>query len=409
MTVPKLLIYSGFYPGNHGTGCMLLRDACRCYPRDRVCCYSLTQREPSDTEYAWVPTRFGDPAQTYLPQVSAGRIERLLQLPFRSVAEGLRNRNVVKEAVAFGRSQGVEMVCAVMDYATNLSTAERIADGLRVPLVTVVWDPLEYKTLAEGHTRAVRWHLMRQFESLMRRSIRCGVASDEMAEAYRQRYGKECVVLRMGTSPADWKEPHTGPLNPGKLNVIMAGSVYALEEMQALVDALNEVGWTVCGREVTLTVLSMSPFPITLKKPARVHMLGFHSPKEALMITSQADVGYLPYWFRADRKLAVQLSFPGKMGSYLSAGLPVLFHGPAASTPMTFFKKYPMAVACNSMDRPDMIRALETLATDPDVYRRAARAGRAALQEELGLPVYVRRFAKLVGANPDEMLPLQRE
>ncbi len=407
MTALRLMIFSGYYPGSRGTGCILLRDACRCYPRDRVCCFSLMKRHPEDTDCDWVPTAFGNPHLPRWAGQAPTRLGRMLRLPLQAAAAAVRNARIVREAVAFGRQHQVEMVWGVLDWSVNHETAGDLAKRLGVPLVTTVWDAPEYRMAAAGYSRIVRHLLMRRFKAVMKNSVRCGVASDEMGEEYRRRYGVECVTLKPGTERTLWREPHRAPLEPGKLNIVFAGSLYALEEMQTLVDALGEAGWKAGGREVTLSILSMSPLVFHVDRPANIRVLGFHSTEETLRHIAEADVGYLPYWFRKDREIAVRQSFPGKMGTYLAAGLPILYHGPRKSTPMAFFERYPVAEAVNSLEPADILAAIERLASDGDVYRRCAAAGREALNDELGLHVYISHFAQLIGARREDLLPLE--
>ena len=117
--------------------------------------------------------------------------------------------------------------------------------------------------------------------------------------------------------------------------------------------ALTRQSWQIAGRPVIVRVLA-SGLDVRATGPARIEFLGWHSTTDAVAILSECDVCYVPYWFDAAFRAGVELSFPNKVSLYLATGRPVFFHGPRRSTPTRFLERWPVGLACHSLE-PDEI------------------------------------------------------
>jgi len=134
--------------------------------------------------------------------------------------------------------------------------------------------------------------------------------------------------------------------------------------------------------------------------------LGWHSVEETIDLMAGVDVTYLPYWFDESYRLPARLSFPTKLATYLASGRPVLFHGPEDSSPSKFFRRFPVGLCCHSLKESEIIECLHRFATDREFYAMATSAGQTALDQELDLRVFLKRFAMLIGIEESELLPI---
>jgi hypothetical protein len=139
-----------------------------------------------------------------------------------------------------------------------------------------------------------------------------------------------------------------------------------------------------------------------------IEYLGWQSPEKTIELMSQVDVTYLPYWFDRSHSLSVRLCFPSKLTTYLAAGRPVLFHGPKDSSPAHFFSRFPVGLCCHSLEEPEIIESLRRFIIDRKFYALATQAGQAALDQELDLRVFRRRFATLIGIEEEELFSLSQ-
>jgi len=307
------------------------------------------------------------------------------------------------KVVEFARRHGVELVWAVLNGPTLIYLARRVAAGLGVPLVATVWDPPERFALDLQIDPASRRIMLRDFANTLRTAVRSSVISEEMRHEYKYRYGIESVVLRHGVHPGLRRFAGKEPNGESPFMIGFAGNSYATHEWQALLSALSSTNWCLDGRDVTVRVLGGSVH-LQAQGRMRIEYLGWRSLEETVELISEVDVAYLPYWFDQSHRLSVRLCFPTKLATYLAAGRPVLYHGPEDSSPAQFLRRFPAGLCCHSLEESQIIESLRRLATDRELYTLAVQAGQMALDEELDLRVFLRRFAALIGIEEGELL-----
>jgi hypothetical protein len=406
MAVPKVLLLSGAVPSGQDVGGLILRALLQCYPHDRICAVSFhcqSAGQPS-AELGWLPF-LGEP----LPFVigagwSAGLRGRVTTHARFRCARHLGQRRLIRHAVRFGQRQQVEMLWAVLNRPPVYQIAPEVARRLGVPMVCTVWDPPESVCHAHRLDRLSRRVALRDFHLALSTAKRCAVMSEAMRDEYSARYRTETVIMRQGVKPEDRLPIATQPSDNSRFVIGFSGTMYAVQEWQALLSALERVDWRISGREVVVRVLS-TKMEGNVSGRANIEWLGWRPMPETIRLLSESDVNYLPYWFDDAHRTAVRLCFPSKLSPYLASGRPVFFHGPADSSPVRFFERYPVAVRAHSWDERDILSALERIATDSDFHRWARAAIDAALNEELSIDVFRQRFAALLGITEQDLRP----
>lgn len=399
--VPRLLIVSPVAPVPEGVGGVYLRDLCLMYPADRLAFATL----PGIGAGAWPKTLERAPQTTLdaVPERGFNRWGRKVQQSTRAVFDRYVDvqylPKLVDHIAAFAQQTKPDLVWVPLAGPTMINIAARLPRRLGIPMITTVWDPPDY---ALPHYWSIRGssleRIMNRFGDAIRESLRCAVASSEMKAAYEKRYGTQCVPMIHGLPEQEWIAP-TGMGAPDEPFVIgYAGSLYARREWDALIAALGAARWRVGGRETIVRVLA-SGIDVRVTGPARIEFLGWHSTTDAVRILSGCDVCYVPYWFDEAFRAGVELSFPNKVSLYLAAGRPILYHGPERATPTRFLERWPVGLACHSLDAATITGALTTAATAPAFHARAAAAIPQVLRAELGLHVFRRRFAEFVGVD----------
>jgi glycosyltransferase involved in cell wall biosynthesis len=127
-----------------------------------------------------------------------------------------------------------------------------------------------------------------------------------------------------------------------------------------------------------------------------VEFLGWHSQEETIQLLSEADVLYCPYWFDSAFEEESRLSFPSKLTTYLAAGRPVLFHGPAYASPAVFLKERGAGECCFSLDTDSIIASLTKLANDEAFYKETTFNGTNAFMECLTMLVLQKNFLEFL-------------
>jgi len=405
---PRLLIISPVAPVPQGVGGVYLRDLCLMYPVDRLSFAIL----PGIGEGPW-PAPLDQAPRTILdtvPERGFNRWGRQVQRGTRGLfdryVEWHHLPRLVDQLAAFAQRVRPDLLWVPLAGPTMINVAGTLPRRLGLPMVTTVWDAPDY---ALPHywsiERAALARVMACFADAVRASVRCAVASPEMKEAYEARYGTPCVPMVHGLPEREWIAP--GGLRPLNEPFVIgyAGSLYARKEWDALMAALARQSWQIEGRPVIVRVLASS-VDVRATGPARIEFLGWHSTSDAVAILSRCDVCYVPYWFDDAFRPAVELSFPNKASLYLAAGRPIFFHGPRSSTPTRFLERWPVGVACHSLDANDIVASLSVAASDAGFHQTAAAAIPNALREELGMHRFRERFAEFLGVDEAVLAPL---
>jgi hypothetical protein len=313
---------------------------------------------------------------------------------------------LANQIAAFAREQDVEMIWATLSPPVMVSIVKKVISILGIPLVTTIWDPPEMQMRMHGpaYDRRMRRRILLDFIDVLKMSDRCGVASYRMAEAYRELYGIDPVVMALGAG-ADLRHPPARKLHcDGRFVIGYAGGWRTPNEWDALFSALDACNWHIAGRDITVRLLSGH---VTLKGEGNRHIefLGWRSETQTVDILSQTDVGYVPYWFDDRYDLSVRLCFPGKVTTYMAAGIPIFYHGPRDSSVVDFLERFPAGLGCHSLDGPEIVESLRLLIEDREFYTHATQAGQAALDQDLSMSVFRKRFATLLGVEEDDLRP----
>jgi hypothetical protein len=333
-----------------------------------------------------------------------------------------RGRRVAEQGVAFrqqraaphlarvvsqyARSQGSDQLFVPLTSPASISTAAILVERGEWPITMVVWDPPEYY-LASAHGVHVRFMLplLRAFERALRGAKRYGVMSERMRDEYGRRFGVEGVVIRHGISSELCVPPAATRPEDGEIVIAFAGSLFAKQEWQALLDALACVDWMVDGRPVRVRLYGAYLGSLSATTPMRVEFRGWLPTERVVAELARANLCYLPYWFDEWHRVAAQLCFPTKLSTYVAAGTPILYHGPADSSPTQFLEKYPVGVGCHSLESERILESLR-IALSPAIRRRAAAAILRAFNEELDARIFRERFATLIGTSASDLQPV---
>ena len=409
MSVPHILLLMPFLPTATHAGPVFIRDLLRHYPKEKLCGFSVAPNytgSPPPAEYegfplAWAP----QPPEAGITKLGR-HVAHLHTLAVHQYLRHVRVPALIKQAVHFGKQHQVDTVWAILHHHTTLTyMAKPVAETLNAELITNIHDPpqqfLDNHKLQGPIRRMIEGMIEKAFADTLRASVRGGVASEGMQAEYKQRYGLDSVVLIHGLHPSRKRPPARGLTHPDKFVIGFAGSLYAQREWEALLSALDNVGWRLEGREVTIKLLGGS-FDLRAQGKMHIEYLGWRSLDETLNELSRVDITYLPYWFDDAHRQTVRLCFPNKLSTYVAAGRPVLYHGPENSSPTRFLQRFPVGLCCHSLDKSEIIAILRRFVVDREFYASAAQQTQTAVDEELNLTVFRRRFAAFIGISENQ-------
>jgi hypothetical protein len=306
------------------------------------------------------------------------------------------DRSVIQDFVRFGRQHRVDKVWAVLNSPLLFRIAPRVAEALNVPLVVMIWDPPEGVGLLFGLDALSRALATKHFGAAMARAERCAVISERMDVEYRVRYGTDNVLVRHGIASSEARR--TRERDESELRIGFCGTLYAEREWQALLTALEQLEWMAEGKPIRLIVAGPRIPPLTSRTPARIDYLGWRNLSDTLDLLAGCHFAYFPYWLDSTYAQSARLCFASKLTTYLTAGLPVLYHGPRDAAVVEFLTRFPAAECCHSVDPAAVARAILALAAS-ERRERLATAARLAVSEELNVTIFRRRFHQLIGTR----------
>lgn len=394
----KTLLLADVPPSSNYTGGIVTAQMCRFVPEGELAIFCVQNMDLSPQPYPdlkYIPTtivakpserpRRGGDGQRVGP-VSAWAAEtatRMSKIPA-----------LVRQAVDYGLAHGVTSVWVILEGQTIVRMAQAVAKRLAVPLRTQVWDPLSW-WLDMHQVDAMNRRLdLALFDRTVRASTACAVASWEMATQYSDRYGVASIPVISSLDRGLACHPEPCLRRSDEVVIGMAGQLYAKEEWLLLVRALTAAEWRLGKRRVRLCVFGQEdPRPDV---PAEhVDFQGWVPQEDVVGRLSQAcDVFYCPYPFAPGMEEVSRFSFPSKIVTYLAAGRPILFHGPAYSSPAAYLRRTGAGVV-SARDPKAVHDTLVQLCEDTALYQRLALAARQAFLADFTLEdmrASVRRF-----------------
>jgi glycosyltransferase involved in cell wall biosynthesis len=393
----KVLLLTDMPPCENFTAGLVLAELCSFLPQDSLACYAVVnpaldpQIPPS---LSWMPVEFDvKPRENWL--FRSKPIGGLISLIMEGYTTWISVRKIANRAIEFGRKFGADLLWCILEGQTMIRLSIPVSRGLGIPLFTEVWDPPGWWLRENKVDRITTRRVLEDFEKAVRGSVRCGTASWAMAEQYSQDYETETVPLLPSLSLDQAMLPATEPNQGGDFTIGLAGQIYASAEWNALIEALTSADWKICGRDVKIRLLGQW-IGIGANGKMRVEFLGWHSQRETVKLLSEADVLYCPYWFDPAFETEARLSFPSKLTTYLASGRPVLFHGPRYGSPGRFLEEHRAGVCCYSLEAGEILKTLEELVVNVDLYSDITRNGRKAFEEHLTVATLRKSFSQFL-------------
>jgi len=364
------LLLTASPPGNLGVGQLYLRSLCRLLPPRSVAVAALLA-----SGEVWSPP--GD-----VEVIDQLRLERRYESAYRprqgpvgqaAATAGVRfclephARRLTEEAVEWGRERSVGGVIAVLDGPLTMLMSSSLAQQLRVPLHTLVWDAPEHVLERFGHSSWSARHLQRGFDAAVRQSAGVAVLSEAMQDRCAAAYRARCTIVRQPIED-EWKlGPRATARHPREDFVIgFAGSVTARDEVELLCRTLDAENWMIAGRKVRLRVYGLR-FVCQGQAARWIDYRGY-LPDVADVVAglSECDVLFLPQPFRAADRAFTEFSFPTKLTTYLAAGRPVLLLAPPWSALTDFCRRHALPIVCDQADPAVLLEHFRRFATDQE-------------------------------------------
>lgn len=399
----RILLLTDMPPTPDYTAGIVLDQLTRFLPKDSLACFSVI--EPSleikvsshlidaPFEYATKPRE--DLAVSYQKKHQA--FSQTHALIRELYIHRFQINRLATKVIIFAKKVNPDILWCILEGQTMISLALPVSKALNVNFLTQVWDPPGWWLRTRKVPSIIQSRIIKQFGRAISASSSCATASEEMAIEYQQRHGTKTFALLPSLEKKQSYPPAQKPNSKKKLTIGIAGQLYAGDEWQALLSALDLIDWKLEKRNVDIKVIGKQIIGNVTRK-ANIHFVGWNSQTETIKILSQCDILYCPYWFDPQFETEARLSFPSKLTSYLASGRPVFFHGPEYASPALFLKKHEAGLLCHSLRSDEIISSLGRLVREKDLYRQLAENGYQSFLRKLTLSTLKKSFKEFLGA-----------
>lgn len=397
--LPKTLLITSTRPGVGSVGELFLGKLCKSFAPNELLCtagVSIYDVPVLDADLKWLAIDTFQLPPEYPKQCAEERglakLKRRLQ-HFEILQKDLKDQ--ISKIIAAINEQNIELLWFVLNSPSMVIIADAVLSQTDKPAMAIVWDPIGSTAEQHGMDRRSKLKLEKIFDRVLLKMKSCGVASFGMKEYFAARTNLPTRVLINIPNPSTKSSEH---LPTDKLIVSFAGSLYAVNEFEALLESINRCEWKIANRTVELQIFSRH-FDVPrgiISKTMNLSLKGHVSEDTLVEELASSHVAYLPYWFDKKYEKAVKICFPNKLAAYLAAGCPILFHGPQNSSPAQFLSRYRVGICVSSLAHTDLINALKYLISDKEFLANYSAERKRALSEEINPESFEAGFLDLI-------------
>jgi glycosyltransferase involved in cell wall biosynthesis len=325
------------------------------------------------------------------------------RLPAKHYHLPLERQNVLAAAVSRGfniarilRAERCDAVVVCTGDLLNLPAtfvASRIA---KVPYYIFMCDHYAHQWLNLGD----RFLAKVAAPLLVRSAAKTIVSNEHMADAIKEGYGVDPVIIRNPCEPSDYP----GVIDDAGLrkdaderSIVFTGAIYAVnvDAFENLVMALAQLK----ERRVRLHLYSAQRLPESVVRLAPELIV--HHPHAALAqmpaIQGRADVLFLPLAFNSPYPQIVKTASTAKLAEYLASGRPILAHAPADSFVSWYVRKERCGVVVDEPAPSKLAEAIVGLLADDALSTSLARRARTLAAHEFPVSKAHAQLATLLG------------
>lgn len=298
-----------------------------------------------------------------------------------------------KMIAGFARENDSQLLWIVEQGQSIIKLVKPLADATGLPYVIQTWDSPEW-WMRENHYDALTTKSVMQAYGQALKNAQCFIAaSTPMEREFKEKYQcKRSKAVILGF-PKEVVKP-LGLHEPGTFVIAQCGQIYARKEFEALVCALEQMGWAYGGKQIFIDVYTpyLPEFHLPFPFPAdRIRTHPTMLQDELLSVIGDADLLYCPYWFDPIYEINARTSFPSKLSTYLKVGRAVAVHAPDYASPSRFVLENDCGYRLTTLDIPQLVKGIKAIMDDPQREQVGAR-GYAAFCRHLTTECMQRDF-----------------
>ncbi|WP_440885586.1 hypothetical protein [Vibrio campbellii] len=346
----KILILTSTVPGSGGVGDIYIKNIISGFEASKFMRVSIIKGVKKDFSCSWegMQSNVINIKKSHYPIVSSYLFNKFSKNDINELSKKLINYIDELE---------VDKIWVTLSSPEVITLISEVARVRKIKIYSTIWDVPEYLLQNNNFDPILKRKIKATFNEVLECSEKISVIDEGMKSYLAPELQKKSIIIRNGvTFPQDYS------LNEKRkeqdvIKIAFAGSIYAKKEWNALIRSLISCNFTINNKRVEVVCIGRLP-RFGIVKDRRIEFLPFMPNDEVLKVLSQCDIGYVPYWFSNRKRLIVTTSFPGKVSSYISVGLKILFHGPEISSVNDFLLNTNVGVSCVRTDKNNILTSI---------------------------------------------------
>ena len=398
----KILLLTDIPPCENFTAGLVLERLVNSLPAEQLAICTIVNphikpiipKELEKTPILWLKK----PRETARRLLLRGKLGNLAAYTFELIQAARVRYLLLPKIVSFAKQHQIDALWVVLQGQTVIRLTRQLADKLKVPFYTQVYDSFEWWLRANHIDLYTQKRLLKEFDEVIKSSVSCATASWAMSKLYATKYAIPNIPV-IASLPLEWAKAAAIRQNHENIfTIAMAGQFYANNEWNLLLKTLDKVNWIVAGKNIRLKVIGGS-FKMITEKPVNIEYLGWRSQEDLVNLLAEADLLYMPYWFSEEYRLEATNSFPSKLVAYFAAGRPVFCHAPYYASPTRYIAKNNAGFICISQDINVILKSLEEAITDCESYETVAKNGSKCFYKDFTLERMKETFFEFLGVE----------
>lgn len=206
-----------------------------------------------------------------------------------------------------------------------------------------------------------------KFEFLIRNATSVDCISNRMSNYYQKKFGVDSIVLTRTISSSTLEANKSiDKLSNNKINIIMGGWGDCPEPWpECLIEAIELL------EKISKKDVKFYAFDPKFKEfnDSRFIYCERMNSEEFDLFLNKMDIGYAPDPLELEYRLFAQTSLSTKIVTYLSATIPIFYHGPQDSSIGEIFNRFKAGVIVESNNPKEIAIGLFELITNYSTYR----------------------------------------
>ena len=259
-----------------------------------------------------------------------------------------------KKLIEFVKKENITKIWCPLQGEVLTLLLNGVYEATKVPYVVQIWDPIEWWIREHNFSIERKESTLKEHEKVIKGASCCITTSIAMSKYFKKTFDVKCIEVM---PPLKRKKFETINKDNKIFKISMSGQVYAKEELDALLSALDLMKWKIGNKDVYFEHFGMwNPYYVDFDKHSkykdRFIIRGFVNQNQLLHELSSSDLLYCPYFFSDDEvlKMVSSLSFPSKVVTYLALDVPTIFHGPSYAGPYKFLSDNNCSFLLDSID-----------------------------------------------------------